>query len=92
MSTSLLANDLTSRMTAATDGVDTTTHNFIPKASSHRGDHQGLHRDFNTRADPRHTEIVGAGHTLGGTKMRGYLEGRLAGKTATRLITRNLTH
>ena len=79
-------------MTVAADGVGTTTHNFTPKASSQRDDQQGRRSDFNARADTRYAETAATGHTLCWTKMRGYLEGRLAGKTATRLVVSKLTH
>ena len=92
MSTTLLPKGLTSRMTVAADGVGTTTHNFTLKASSQRGDQQGRRNDFNAQADTRYAEIVATDNTLCWTKMHGYLEGRLAGKTATRLVVSKLTH
>lgn len=91
MSTTRLPKDLKSRMTVAAERAGTTPHNFTLEASSQRVGQQARRSDFNTLADTRYAEIVATGKTLFWNEMRGPLEGRLAGKTATRPVVRKVT-
>jgi len=91
MSTTRLPKDLKSRMTVAAERAGTTPYNFIPEASSQKISQQARRSDFNALADTRYAEIVATGNALSWNGMRGYLEGRLAGKTATRPVVRKVT-
>jgi predicted transcriptional regulator len=85
-----LPEDLKARVTAAAKRAGTTSHSFILEAIAEKTDQAERRSDFNNLADSRYAHIVATGKTISWDEMRGYLEDRLAGKTATRPVARKL--
>lgn len=85
-----LPEDLKARVTAAAKRAGTTSHSFILEAIAEKTDQAERRGDFNKLADSRYANIVATGKTISWDEMRGYLEDRLAGKTATQPVPRKL--
>lgn len=85
-----LPEDLKARVTVAAKRAGTTSHSFILEAIAEKTDQAERRGDFNDLADKRYAHIVATGKTISWDEMRGYLEDRLAGKTATRPVARKL--
>lgn len=85
-----LPEDLKARVTVAAKRAGTTPHSFILEAIAEKTGQAERRGDFNDLADKRYAHIVATGKTISWDEMRGYLEDRLAGKTATRPVARKL--
>lgn len=85
-----LPEDLKARVTIVAKRAGTTPHNLILEAISERINQEERRGDFNELADTRYAHILATGKTISWNEMRGYLEDRLAGKTTTRPIAREL--
>ena len=85
-----LPKDLKSRVAAAAERAGTTAHGFILEAIAEKTDREAQNADFLDTAEKRYANIVASGKTIPWTKMRGYLEDRLAGKQAARPVARKL--
>jgi predicted transcriptional regulator len=85
-----LPEDLKARVTVAAKRAGTTAHNFILEAIAEKADQAARRGDFNDLADARYANIATTGKTISWNEMRGYLEARLAGKTAMRPVAKKL--
>ncbi|MCL5060099.1 MAG: DUF1778 domain-containing protein [Candidatus Thermoplasmatota archaeon] len=85
-----LPEDLKARVTVAAKHAGTTSHNFILEAIAEKADQAERQGGFNQLADTRYAQLLATGKTIPWDEMRRYLEARLAGKTATRPVTRKL--
>ncbi len=85
-----LPEDLKARVTAAAKRAGTTAHGFILEAIAEKAAQEELRADFDAAAEERYARIVATGKTIPWQEMRGYLEERLAGKTARRPVARKL--
>lgn len=83
-----LPNDLKSRVAAAAERAGTTAHGFILEAIAEKADRTERSADFHDTAKKRYAKIVASGKTIPWQKTRGYLEARVAGKTAARPAAR----
>ncbi|MEQ1591322.1 MAG: DUF1778 domain-containing protein [Thiobacillaceae bacterium] len=85
-----LPQDLKARVTGAAKRAGTTSHNFILEAIAEKADQTERRDAFHALADARYAQFIAEGKTIPWDDMRGYLEARLAGKTATRPVARKL--
>lgn len=85
-----MPEDLKARVAAAAERSGTTTHGFILEAIAEKTKPEDMLADFDAVAEDRYARIVASGKTIPWQEMRGYLEGRLAGKTAKRPASRKL--
>jgi predicted transcriptional regulator len=85
-----LSEDLKARIAEAAKRAGTTSHNFILEAIAEKADLAERRADFDGAAEQRYARIVESGKTIPWNDMRGYLEGRLAGKAARRPAARKL--
>lgn len=85
-----LPEGLKTRVTAAAERAGTTAHGFILEAIAEKADREERSTEFLDTADKRYARIVASGKTIPWTKMRGYIENRVAGKPAARLVARKL--
>ena len=85
-----LPEDLKARIAAAAKRAGTTPHSFILEAIAEKAEQEERRADFNRVAEERYARIVATGKTIPWNEMRGYLEDRLAGKTAKRPAARKL--
>ena len=86
-----LPEDLKARVTIAAKRAGTSSHNFILEAISEKTAQQERRSEFNELADARYAKIVATGKTIPWSEMRGYLEDRLVGRTASRPAARKLS-
>ncbi len=77
-----LPKDLKIRVAAAAERAGMTAHGFILEAIAEKADRAARSADFLDAAEKRYANIVASGKTIPWKKMRGYLEDRIAGKTA----------
>lgn len=85
-----LPEDLKARIAAAAKRAGTTSHSFILEAIAEKAEQEERRADFNQVAEERYARVVATGKTIPWNEMRGYLEDRLAGKTAKRPAARKL--
>ena len=85
-----LPEDLKRRIARAAQRAGTTSHAFILDAIAEKADEDERRNDFHETAERRYAEIVASGKTIPWSEMRGYLEGRLAGKKLRRPAARKL--
>jgi len=85
-----LPEDLKARVTVAAKRAGTTSHSFILEAIAEKAEQAERRVGFNDLADKRYAHLVATGKTISWDEMRGYLEDRLAGTTATRPVARKL--
>ncbi|HUX26893.1 MAG TPA: CopG family transcriptional regulator [Burkholderiales bacterium] len=85
-----LPEDLKARVAAAAERAGTTAHSFILEAIAEKADQEERRADFNDVAEKRYAQIIASGKTIAWSEMRRYLEHRLAGQTAKRLLARKL--
>ena len=85
-----LPEDLKARIAAAAKRAGTTSHSFIREAIAEKAEQEERRADFNQVAEERYARVVATGKTIPWNEMRGYLEDRLAGKTAKRPAARKL--
>ena len=85
-----LPEDLKARVAAAAERGGTTSHRFILDAIAEKADQEERCGDFNDVAEKRYAGIIASGKTISWTKMRSYLESRLAGKAGKRPVARRL--
>lgn len=85
-----LPEDLKTRVAAAAKRAGTSTHGFILEAIAEKAKQDELRADFDAVAEDRYARIASSGETIPWEEMRGYLEERLAGKTAKRPQARKL--
>jgi len=85
-----LPKDLKDCVAHAAERAGTTSHAFILEAIVERVDEDERRNEFHDTADRRYAEIVTSGMTIPWSKMRAYLEKRLAGKTTSRPKARKL--
>ena len=83
-----IPEDLKARIAAAAERAGTTAHGFILEAIAEKAEQAERRADFHTVADQRYANLVASGKTIPWEKMRGYLENRIAGKTAARPIAK----
>lgn len=83
-----MSDELKARVAAAAQRAGTTSHGFILAAIAEKTEAEELRADFDAVAEERHARIVAGGKTIPWAEMRGYLESRLAGKTARRPAAR----
>jgi predicted transcriptional regulator len=77
-----LPKDLKIRVAAAAERAGITAHGFMLEAIVEKTDRAARSADFLDAAEKRYANIVASGKTIPWKKMRGYLEDRIAGKTA----------
>jgi predicted transcriptional regulator len=85
-----LPKDLKDRVAVAAERAGTTAHSFILEAIAEKADQAERRADFHDVAEKRYANIVASGKTIAWEKMRGYLEGRIAGKTLARPMAKKL--
>ncbi len=85
-----LPEDLKDRIAHAAERAGTTSHAFILDAIAERVDEEERRNDFHDTAERRYAEIVTSGMTIPWSKMRTYLENRLAGRKTSRPKARKL--
>lgn len=85
-----LPENLKARVAAAAKRSGTTTHGFILDAIAEKTEQEDLRAAFDADAEDRYARIVATGKTIPWQEMRGYLEGRLAGKEVKRPIARKM--
>ncbi len=85
-----LPDDLKARIAAAAKRAGTTPHSFILEAIAEKAEQEERRADFNRVAEERYARIVASGKAIPWNEMRGYLEDRLADKTAKRPAARKL--
>jgi uncharacterized protein (DUF1778 family) len=83
-----IPEDLKTRVAAAAERAGTTAHSFILEAIAEKADQAERRADFLAVADQRYAKLVASGKTIPWEKMRGYLEDRIAGKTAARPVVK----
>lgn len=81
---------LRARVAAAAKRAGTTAHGFILEAIAEKAAQEELRADFDAVAEARFAAIAASGKTVPWQEMRGYLEARLAGKSAKRPQGRKL--
>ena len=87
-----LPKELKTRVAAAAERAGTTAHCFILQAIAEKADREERSADFHDTAEKRYANIVASGKTIPWQKMRGYLEARVAGKTAAHPAAKKLAH
>lgn len=85
-----LPKGLKTRVAAAAERAGTTAHGFILEAIAEKADREERSTECLDTADKRYANIVASSKTIPWSKMRGYLEDRLAGDPAARPATRKL--
>lgn len=85
-----LPDTLKSRVAAAAKRMGTTPHGFILDAIAEKAELAERRADFDAEAEQRYARIVATGKTIPWDTMRGYLEGKAAGKTVRRPVPRKL--
>ncbi|MEW5889449.1 MAG: DUF6290 family protein [Pseudomonadota bacterium] len=85
-----LPDELKARVAAAAERAGMTSHSFILQAVAEKVSQEERRADFDQVAEQRYAQIVASGKTIPWDEMRRYLEDRLAGKAATRLIAKKL--
>ena len=85
-----LPEDLKARVAAAAKRTGTTAHGFILEAIAEKTLQEEQRVDFDAVAEERYARLVASGETIPWHEMRGYLEDRLAKKSAKRPIARKL--
>lgn len=85
-----LPEDLKARVAAAAKRSGTSTHGFILEAIAEKTAQEHLRADFDAVAEDRYARIAASGETIPWREMRGYLEGRVAGKAMKRPVARKL--
>jgi predicted transcriptional regulator len=85
-----LPKDLKIRVAAAAERAGTTAHGFILEAIAEKTDREAQSADFLDTAEKRYANIIASGKTIPWSKMRAYLEARVAGKQAARPAARKL--
>ena len=85
-----LPKHLKMRVAAAAERAGTTAHGFILEAIAEKADREAQSADFLDTAEKRYASIVASGKTVPWSKMRAYLQDRVAGKTAIRPAARKL--
>ncbi len=85
-----LPEDLKERIAQAAERAGTTSHAFILEAIAERVEQAERRNEFHYTAERRYAEIVASGKTIPWSKMRTYLEARLAGRKTTRPVARKL--
>ena len=85
-----LPKDLKTRIAAAAERAGITAHGFILEAIAEKTERAARDAEFFDTAAMRYANIVASGKTIPWKKMRGYLEDRMAGKTAVRAAPRKL--
>lgn len=85
-----LPEELKARVAAAAKRSHLTPHGFILEAIAEKTNQEEQRAEFDAVAGERYSRIVASGKTIPWEKMRGYLEERLAGKTAKRPTARKL--
>lgn len=84
MSTTIrLPDELKARVAAAAASSGNTAHNFMLQAVAEKTAQVELSKEFNELAEKRCANIIATGKTIPWSKMRSYLEDRLAGKAKT---------
>lgn len=85
-----LPQDLKARVAAAAKRAGTTAHGFILQAIAEKADEEERRSDFHDVADKRYARIAASGKTIPWSKMRTYLENRIAGKKVRRPVAKKL--
>ncbi len=85
-----LPEALKSRVAIAAEKAGTTAHNFILEAISEKAAQAEQQADFHEDANRRYANLVASGKTISWEKMRGYLEGKVVGKTVARPAAKKL--
>ncbi|MHB1058158.1 MAG: DUF6290 family protein [Rhodanobacter sp.] len=85
-----LSDDLKARIAEAAKRAGTTSHNFILEAIAEKAEQAECRADFDAAAEQRYARIVESGKTISWDDMRGYLQDRIAGRTARRPASRKL--
>jgi predicted transcriptional regulator len=85
-----LPKHLKDRVAAAAERAGTTAHSFILEAIAEKADQAERRADFQDVAEKRYAKISASGKTIPWEQMRGYLEGRVTGKTPVRPMTKKL--
>jgi predicted transcriptional regulator len=86
-----LPEALKARVARAAERAGTSSHSFILEAIAEKTEQTERAAEFNAQAESRYARIVESGKTIPWSEMRGYLEGRVAGKTVKRPVARKLT-
>lgn len=85
-----IPDDLKTRVAKAAGHAGTTPHNFILEAIAEKAEQAERRAEFDAVAEKRYASIVETGKTIPWSEMRGYLEGRVAGKVVKRPAARKL--
>jgi predicted transcriptional regulator len=85
-----LPDELKARVAKAAGRAGTTPHSFILDAIAEKAEQAERRADFDVVAEERYAHIVETGKTIPWSEMRGYLEGRVAGKLVKRPVARKL--
>ncbi len=85
-----MPEDLKARVAMVAKRAGTTTHALILHAIAKKAEQMNRRAEFDVATEDRYARIVGPGTTISWTRseIRGYLEGRLAGKAAKPPATR----
>ncbi|GAB2181885.1 hypothetical protein DLREEDagrD3_21080 [Denitratisoma sp. agr-D3] len=85
-----LTDELKARVAAAAGRAGTTPHNFILEAIAEKAAQAERRAEFDEVAEERYARMVETGKAIPWSEMRGYLEGRVAGKAVKRPAARKL--
>ncbi len=85
-----IPDELKTRVAKAAGRAGTTPHNFILEAIAEKAEQAERRGEFDAVAEERYAHIVETGKTIPWREMRGYLEGRVAGKAVKRPLARKL--
>ncbi len=85
-----LSEELKARVAEAAKHAGTTAHGFILAAIAEKAEQEERRTRFDAEAEERYARIVASGKTIPWQEMRGYLEARIAGKSAKPPVARKL--
>lgn len=85
-----LPEALKERIAEAAERTGKSSHAFILDAIAESVDEEERRNDFQDTAERRYAEIIASGKTIPWSKMRAYLENRLAGRRTSRPKARKL--
>ena len=81
---------LKARVAHAAERAGTTSHSFMLEAIVEKADAQDHRADFQDVAEKRYADMITSGESVSWSRMREYLEKRLAGKHVARPTSRKM--
>lgn len=81
-----IPEDLKSRVARAADRAGTSAHNFILEAITEKTDALEQRQSFYAQAEARYAKVLETGLAVTSEDMRGYLDARISGRSASRPV------